>query len=246
MTWRELLTDALLEIGAIGAGETPSATDISIAKTKANLLLNDWNAERAAVYAAHFATYTLVANVQPTTIGPSGATWTVAQRPVSIDSAQVIINSSNPAAYQTIDIHDAQWWAEQSTPQITSTFPTDLYYQADWPNGAIYFWPVPTNAYQVQLQTRVLLEDAEYADTFSLPPGYRNAIMLTVAEMCCTPFAVPMPIQLPSMAQRARARIFANNDVPPVLVTADFGMQGPAQRGSRADFNFLTGSITSR
>ncbi len=246
MTIRDLCTQILQEINVTGQGETPSASDIQTALNKLRLLLNFWNANRQAVYASRFSTFTLTPSLNPTTIGPTGATWTATQRPVSIDAASVIVSLSNPAAYETITIRDAQWWATQNTPTLTSTYPTDLYYQPDWPNGNIFFWPVPTGAYEVQIQTRVVLDDAvELDDTFSLPPGYALAILLSTAELCFVPFAVPMEIRVDirEQARMARAGVFPNNDVTPRLQTADFGMQGPAGNGRRADFNFRTGGL---
>lgn len=248
MTGGSICTNAARENGQLGANEALTSADAQVYLNKLRRLLNNWNAERAAVYAASFATYTLVANLQPHTIGPSTATWATTLRPVSIDGANVIIDVSNPSAYTPIAIHTAQWWNFQSQPGQTSSFPTDLYYQADWPNGKIYFWPVPQAAYQVQLQLRVLLDDALDLDTeFTLPQGYEDALTLTLAESCCGKlFGVDLTPDLQQAARIARARIFNNNDQPSALITSDFGMQGAGLTGNRADFNFLTGTVTSR
>lgn len=246
MTYGQIVTNALSKIGAIGVGETPSSADMQAGLLELRLILNDWNAEHWAVYADAFATYTLVPDLSPHTIGPTGATWTASQRPVSLTSAQLILTNQSPSNYTQIEVRDAQWWALQPTPGLTSTFPTDVYYQPDWPNGKLFFWPVPQGSYQVQIQIRVLLDDTISAsNTFTLPPAYENALTLTTAENCCLPFSKQLPPQLAFAARQARARVFANNDVTPSLGTSDWGMT-PGPAGTRADFNFLTGLITSR
>lgn len=239
LTWRAICTDVMAECGAIASGETPDAADIIAVRDKLRRLLNNWNADRRAVYASAFLTYTLTPNLQPHTIGPTG-TWSSAQRPVSLDGANLILTNVNLA----IAVVDAQWWQAQADPTITSTIPTNVYYQPDWPNGKLFFWPVPTAAYQVQLLVRVLLDDLIDLDTvFSLPPGYQDAITLTGAEDCLTLFPASSPGvtgMLATKSATARARIFANNDPTPRLQTADSGMQATGQRST---WNWRTGLI---
>lgn len=242
-TFRTIATEAAQEIGAIGAGETLSAGDAVVILGKIKRLLNNWNADRRAVYATAFNTYTLTPNLSPHTIGPTG-TFVVTQRPVSLDGVNLILSGSTPTNLQ-IRVRDAQWWLAQTIPSIATTVPTDVYYQPDWPNGKLYFWPVPTTAYQVQLMTRVLLNDIPDLDTaFSLPPGYHDAIVLSTGEDSYSVFYGPTA-QAPGLvmqkAREARSRIFDNNDTDPRLKTKDSGMQSSS--GRRGDFNFWSGQV---
>jgi len=238
LTWRAIATDVMVECGAIAGGETPEAADISAVLGKLRRLLNNWNADRRAVYATAFPTFTLTASLSPQTIGPTG-NFVVTQRPVSIEGANVFISNVK----MPIRIVDAQWWLGQTDPSVTTTIPTDLYYQPDWPDGSLYFWPIPSAAYVVELQTRVLLDDLIDLDTeFSLPPGYQDAITLTGAEDCLTIFPAAAPGvmgMLERKGREARSRIFANNDPTPKLCTADSGMQG----SRRSSWNYLTGQV---
>lgn len=244
MTIETICTDAAQEIGVLQGGETLGASDGAVWLGLIKRLLNAWNADRRAVYATAFPEFTLIPN-QPlgyTTIGPTGD-FVVDQRPVSLDGANLILTPSTPTVNTPIKVRDNQWWLKQTTPTLTSTYPTDVYYQPDWPNGKLYFWPVPTFAYDVQLMIRVLLNDAvTLASTFSLPPGYQNAITLTLAEMGQRPFGRPPDPSLTRDASLARAQIFDNNDVTPHLITKDAGMT-PGKGGNRADFNYLTGQV---
>lgn len=236
-TIRQVISDSFLEGGIQAAGEVLSADDAAWGLNVFRRILNEWNADRLTVYASAFLTYTLVPNLSPHTIGPTGATFTATIRPVSIDGANLIL----PTDINTpIRIVDAMWWLGQSTPTIETTVPTDLYYQPDWPTGSLYFWPVPEIAYDVQLMARVLLDDAvDLADTFSLPPGYQNALTLTLTEALLASYGVPQPpTGLTARASKARARIFANNDVTPRLITQDAGMPG-RNTANRPSFNWL-------
>lgn len=245
MTIQDIVTDALLEPGILADGETPNAGQSSTVLKKLRRLLNNWNADRRAVYATAFVTNTLTAGLSPHTIGPTGATWTVTQRPVSVDGANLILAGSGGAAdtYLPITIRDAAWWNAQTVPGLESSVPTDLYYQPDWPNGKLYFWPVPDTADDVQLMLRVLLDDTvDLTDTFTLPPGYQDAITLTLSASICRMFGVPLDVSadLAQQAKLARARIFSNNEQPTRIQTADAGMQ--ASNGTRPTYNYLIGS----
>ncbi len=248
VTIRTICTDAAQELGVIGQGETLSASDASVFLSLLRRLFNAWNGNRLSVYATAFPEYTLIPNppLSYITIGPSGADWAATIRPVSLDGCNLILTTSNPAVNTRIKVRDQQWWLNQSVPTLTSTYPTDVYYQPDWPNGKLYFWPVPTFAYDVQLMVRVLLDDnVELSDAFSLPPGYQDAITLTLAEMAQRTFGRPYDGSLAMAATKARALIYDNNSVTPHLVTKDYGMTS-GRSGNRADFNWLNGQITNR
>jgi hypothetical protein len=242
-TTRQVLTDALVELGVYSVAETPSAADISIVLSVLNRLLDNWNAERAAVYVETFASFTLVPSLQVHTIGPAAETptWEVTQRPVSIDGADVAINNVSPTIYTPITVHtDPNWWQSLAVPGITSEYPTDLYYEPAWPLGRVYLWPVPTSAFDVRLQLRVVLGSLGLADEFSLPPGYRDAITLTVAERAARAFGKALDPSLRLDASKARAVIFRNNDLPVPIQTADSGMP----RGGRGPyFNYRNGQL---
>jgi hypothetical protein len=241
-TMRRICSDALTELNVLGAGETMSAEQADLALGKLQRLFNNWNAERRAVYAAAFLEFTLTPSLLPHTIGPTGATFSATIRPVSIDGAYLILNTSSPAVNLPITVRDVAWWREQTVPDLTSSVPTDLYYEPTFPNGSLYFWPVPTVAYGVGLQARVLLDDTITLDqSFNLPPGYQDATTLTLAEMLVTTFGRDMPPLLPKEARDSRARVFANNDQTPRLMTADYGMQG-ASGNPRPTWNYLDGS----
>lgn len=233
-TARDLAVEALQEIGSVGADGAASADDVNFALSKINRLLDGWNADGLAVYAEQFDTETLTAGLNPHTLGPTGATWTFTQRPESIESVMLIISGYR----YVIDLHDAAWWAAEPAPLISTSIPTDGYYAPTWPNGALYLYPVPSTAYDVQIMRRVVLSQLALTDTFSLPPGYRDAITLTVAEDLCGPMRVDPPALLPMKAMKARARVFEANTVTPALQTRDYGVPG----GTPSWFNWRTGT----
>lgn len=235
-TGLSIVKDALLEHNVIQLGTDPSAEDADFVLGRLNGILDAWNAKREAVYCETIAVNPLTAALSPHTIGPTG-TWVVAQRPVTIESAAVYVSTT---VKQPIDCdHDALWYARLSIPTMTSTFPTDLYYEKDWPNGKLFFWPIGLGAQNVELVMRVLLSALTLAGTFSLPPGYQDALTKTLAEDIATPYRRPVTDTLAKRAREARALIFEDNLVVPSLVTKDAGMP----RSRPASCNYLTREI---
>ena len=233
MTARDLITEAFQDLGILGAGDPLSATDAAIGVSKLTRLFDNWNAERLGVYASRLDTYTLTPNLNPHTIGPTG-TFVISQRPVSIEGANLVLTGG---INYPLNVRDDEWYRTVTIPALATAIPTDLYYSPDWPNGSIYLWTVPTVAYGLKLQTRIVLASLAIDDTVTLPPGYRDAVTLTLGEMLAA--AYPPAQADTAAAQRARSRIFSNNDTTPKLITADEGM--PRQTGTRATFNYRIG-----
>ena len=69
LTVRQLLTNALIEIGAYSVGEQLSNEDADFAMSKLNRMLDMWNAKSVYIYNVSFAEYLIIPNTQPLTIG---------------------------------------------------------------------------------------------------------------------------------------------------------------------------------
>jgi len=243
-TAQDIVRDALIEIGVLNAVDPMGAEDAAFGLSKLNRILDNWNAQRSAVYASDFATFTLTPLLAPHTIGPAASSPTLTvtgNRPVTIEAANIILTTSTPTVRTPLVLRDAQWWANQRVRDVPTTLPTDLFYIPNWPLGELYFWPVPTIAYGLELNYRTVLAQLALTDSFNLPPGYQDAITLTLAEDLSGPFRAAVSGQLAQKAAHARAVVFANNDDSPRLVTLDSGMQ--SGRSVRPYFNYLTGGL---
>lgn len=240
MTKRDILTDAAVELGILDPGDTLGSRETYTLEQKFDRLLDRWNAKRQAVYADRFDTFTLTANLSPHTIGPTGATWTMTQRPVSIEGASVLVTSGAQTVYQPIQIRDKQWYDAQRVPGLASLWPRDVFYNPTFPNGTLYFFPVGNTAYQVRLLSRLQLAALTLDSDFTMPPGYRDAVVWSLAEAGLTSFAVggEDAARIADEARKARGDVFGNNTQPPRIATRDAGM--PRGRRSGKTFIFQT------
>ena len=245
---RDIIVDALIEIGMLAPGEDvnldPSTGQWAFRKL--NYLLDEWAADNMFVYAVTFGVFTLVPGLSPHTIGPgtaqAAATFPVAQRPTKIESAAFIFPSGTETP---ISVEDDDWWSENPVKALATPLQTFVYYSADNPNGSLYFWPVPTSASQVRLRFWTLLNQfIAITDPVDgpggvgiLPPAYRNALMLSLAEQMQTSGGKEADSSLAQRAMKARSALMSNNQMPPRISTRDSGM--PSEQ-VRPRFNFLT------
>lgn len=243
-----ITTRALVELNAADAGGAVQPELAQLALDTLNQILDDWNAERGKVYADSFLPFTLTPNLNPHTIGPAGATWVTTQAPIAIDGIKVEVSTVSPASFRYLNPRDAKWWQARITPGLTADFPTDFYYDPTWttaaPRGSVYLWPVPLNAFDVQVWMRIVLGQLTANQTISLPPGYNRALMLATAKALSTPLRKPWGTTQEQALTKALRQIDSNNTVVPRIRTRDSGM--PTSGAGRPNFWFPDGQLTSR
>jgi hypothetical protein len=234
----DLISDALKEINKLAAGEPLPIEESADVKRKLQRLIDRWNARRPLIYNVNFSTFPMIPNHAPHTIGP-GANFDVSQRPVEILTASVVLTVGGTSVDVPIDVRGDAWWARQAVKNQTSTFPTDVYYSPDWPNGSLYFWPVPTQANQIRLQMRtVLAQVTAYNQSFSMPPGYWDLLVRELAIDIAPMYGVPVSADMREGWQRALKAVTSNNIASPRGSTADAGMPGVNTRGG---FSYVSG-----
>lgn len=173
MTVLELITDCLVSLGEVGQGETVNTDDQSYCLTRLNGLLDSWSTERLSLYAVKRGQFTLVAGTQDYTIGPSG-TFTTIGRPVLIQTAAII--PVGTIRFQ-MNVLTSKQWALIQEKGLTGILPTDIYLDQEFPNAGIHLWPIPSGTPDIEIYYWAPLPIfATVGDTFSLPPGYNDAV----------------------------------------------------------------------
>ena len=243
----DICTDALIEIGAAAPGEIPGSDELQWVFRKLNEVMDVWQAMRNKVYSYSWPVFTFPAGVNPVLMGPSPlANWVVPQRPVRLESAALILNAGFPVDLP-INIRDKDWWALNQVKSIQTNVPTDVYPDYTWPDASLYFWPVINAGDQCRLQVwNTVSQFVSITDPIggptgpdTLPPAYRTAIKLTLAEsLLAGSNRQPSPT-LTAAATIARAAMIGNNAGPPRITTQDSGM--PSNSKKIGDFSWVSG-----
>ena len=245
-TGADICSRAAKYAGILAAGEVLAAEDAADIIDIGNGLLDSWAADRLFIFATTISTFALTSNVQSYSIG-TGATFNTT-RPAVIENANILITSQTPNVRRPLFLmKDEDWMGISIRPLPTPSIPTALYYSRDYPNGTIYFWPVPQSGLSVELELWTpLAQFADLTTAFSFPPGYYEAITLGIAVRLMTPeWGInEVPPSIAALARESRARIEALNSNPPPNLHVDAGLQGTRQGAAgQQRFNIKNPSV---
>lgn len=244
----DLIKDAMTEIGVLAAGATPASADQTWGLRKLNELIDHWNARRLRLYSVHTETVAVTAPAQFLTIGPEaeedGPDLEYTHRPTEIIEA----NWTDAADFRIpLGIITMQEYSGIPNPTFQGATPARLAYNPTYPYGTVYLFPVPT-ATTCSLELTYHAHLAEFATTgtpYSLPPGYKKAIVMNLALALCPSFSVQPNRILVAGAQETLTDIASLNikkrrlitDVPTMHGTMSGFSSGmiwdPATRGWR-------------
>lgn len=231
MTFRDLLQDALTEIGVLGEGETPSAEALTSGLRTFNRMIGNWSTQNLLIYAQTEETFPLIANQATYLMGPTGDFNTT--RPKQIDGVSII---SNGIEFPCADPLTESEWQQIQLKNTASQIPVKFYPVATNPKYSITFWPVPADSassakiYSLKPLTTITDPSAAYV----LPDGYELALLYDLKVLLCSSYSRPMPPELPAIAAKAVADIKRAN-IKTKLLRTDQGFR------SRRRYNIFSG-----
>ena len=173
----DIITDALQELGVVGAGDAVEPEDAALGLRRLNQILQTWANSPLSLPVLTEISVTLT-TAQEYTIGPSGGT--VALRPVKVVSATALDTSGNEHPVGVIN--DAQW-AQIFDKSVSGGAPLYVWYEATSTNGTAHVYPIAAG-YTLVLRCQALLTSfASTGTAFTLPEGYEAALYLTLAQI---------------------------------------------------------------
>lgn len=225
----ELVTNALNDLGVIGAEETLSAADSSRALKILNNMIQEWNNEELIVYNTEELIFNYVAGQGDYTLGTGGDFNT--DRPIEITAAY---NRINNGTYTEVDYPiqvttDAQVYSDLVTKNIQTSLPILVYDNGNFPTKTLSFWPVPSDTtYRPVLWVWRQISQFALSDTLSLPPGYETAMEWNLALKCAIPFGKPASQDLRMEANNSLWAIKRiNTNVPTLNTPSELDKTGP-------------------
>lgn len=220
---------------------TPSPDQFAECLPILNRMSGIWSTNRMNVYTIDISAYPLVAGRKTYTIGGPGLGADFdAPRPLSIDRANIIVNTTSPVVRTPVAILNDQQWREINVQDIPNGIPSKLYNDGAFPLSTIYLWTQALTTYQLELYTwRALPRFASINDQVFLPDGYETAIVYNLAVYFATQFPTQQRM-LRESYQIARESLAAiqHLNAPDTMMRCDPSVLGGSRRGG---WSYLTG-----
>ena len=209
-----ILTVTSINSGAINVGQTLSGTSITSGTTIEKMLTGAGNnVNEAGTYQIN-----IYQNVSSTTI------TAYYQRPLSIDSAFVRINTNsngvpivNGGLDYPISILAVEDYQMIGLKTLNGPWPKALYYQPSETLGNLYVWPNPSQG-EMHIFTDNLFQNyVSLQDSIILPQGYTMALRWCLAERLMPMYGKASPTQIGMInayASQAKATVKRINMKP--------------------------------
>lgn len=245
-TARTVCTDALVEVGAYMAGQTPNDSEITYAFRKLNLILDDWTAQYGYfAYGRVQQRFTLTPARGIYTMGPGALFPDFAMpRPEGSQPGKGIIRAfivvgagANEVWYEMAVLTPEEYSGVIAPNQVTD-IPWVIVNDGAYPLSNITFYQVPSIAYDVVfLVPNQISQFAALDDAFAMPPAYQNALMLTTAEASAAgirrnDMQLEAPPKLVMRAAAARMALVSLNNTSQRVRAP--GLLGPRRAGNWA------------
>lgn len=218
---REILQDALIEVGVLSPTGSMEAEDAQFALRTLNRMIQQWNNQELMVYTMDRQTFNLVAGQQSYTMGPGG-NFNV-PRPVKIEMASVLINTASPQPLEIpLDILTDAQWRDVVLKQTPSLFPLKMWATGNVPLNTLWFWPVPQDS-SVDLILYTWGQTSNFANLNTdvvFPPGYEEALVTNLAVWLCSSYGREVPNSLGTRASMSKS-VLESINIEPLDIQVD-------------------------
>lgn len=199
---QDILTDALIYVGAYAQGQTANSDDLSLAFRVINRKLDSLSAEKLSMVGLFRGAFPLTG--QPSyTYGP-GMVWNTGSRPIKIKSASVLASNG---AEKSCRLPTADQWAAIPDKSRTGIYAEDLFYDNGYPTGRIYVTPMPSGGTAVLWTFEAIPLLPAQTGPVDLAPGYTETVVTIAAQELCIAFQRPLTQELAAAASQAKSVI---------------------------------------
>jgi hypothetical protein len=198
----QVIESAMGKLGLLGPGESASFEDADTCLRRLNAMVDAWEMEGILGYTTITTTFTLPANTQSRTIGPtmqinvSRPTHIVDSTFARIDNQDVLIKVVSQREYNQITL---------KSTDATGYWPEVLWYDGGIPTGNVYFWPLCSGDVEIHIVTPETGGIATLTTDYGFPVGYQRALEFNLAVEIAPDFnQVPSPSIMGAAANSKR------------------------------------------
>lgn len=210
-TVRDIIEDALRTNGALGQGEALADDDWQVGLRALRRMLGTLANQPLALYETQQGTLTLT----PGTVSYSTSLLSTG-RPVSLDSAFLrLSNVDYPLSIIDNQTYDGKQY------KTNTGLPTEMYYEAGYPNGTFFFYYAPSSAYVAYITGRypLIAGTLTLDTTVSLPEGYEAMLVNVLAVKTASLFGRQVTAQMKEDEKDSLAWLKRTNNVDLVMET---------------------------
>lgn len=201
-TPRDLIKDALEDIGAIGVGDSIPGDQSTGLFNRLNRMLANWSTNGALIFADTLISHTLTSGDGEYTIGSGGDINTT--KPTKIKDAYYRAATID----YNLEIIDEFKYNRIAIKSLQGGYPDYLYYKTGHPLGTIKLYPLPSAAHTLFLEAEVpLTAFTGLSQTVSLPEGYEEAIQYNFAKRVAGAFGRTLTPEQETLAREGLADI---------------------------------------
>lgn len=216
-TVRNLIRDALQEIGALGEKQPLQADAGQRALRYLRAMVRARQADRLHLYTVKRNTFVLTSGTATYSVGPTGAF--VMARPLHGVTYAGIIPAGDTVEIE-IDVLRREEWDREPLKTLTDLWPRKVFVESDGTALAtVTVWPSPTSAPTLILAGPEPILTPETLDTELIFPdgGYEEDWRLNLAVRLCRPYGFAISPDLRDDARAATAVIRRINDSGPPI-----------------------------
>jgi len=215
----DLITGAMRKTGQYAPGEAIAAADLNDALDSLNGLLDVLSNDNKAIFNSVENIVTLTAGQQSYTVGLTGQI--PVQRPLRITDAYSRVTTSSSTVDFPCEIKDLAAYASVGLKSQPGPWAKFAFYNPTFPNGQLYFWPVPSQAVEFHFWSDALLQSVSLTTALTLPQGYYLFLQLALTELLCIEYGVPVSEDVKRLMRRYEAAIKSNNAVVDREISVD-------------------------
>lgn len=225
----DLINLALTDSGVLGVGQTAQAQDLTDTLRRLNMMISQWSQRRWLVY--HLIdTAKVCTGAQSYTVG-AGGDFNIT-RPAQIEAAyirQIVPGTPTPVDFWLTQIPAREDYSQLALKGLVASPADRFYYDAGYPNGLVYPWPIPGAAYELHILTKAVLQQfAAVTDAVVLPPEYEEAIYTNLMVRLRAAYRLPADRVMIGLAKASLNTIRrANFQIGRLTLPRGLGNSGP-------------------
>jgi len=223
----DIINGSLRLLGILAEGETPSAETAQDALNAMNQMIDSWNTERLAVFAAREQVFRWPAGLLTRTLGPTGDF--IGHRPVMLEDSTYFRDPGTGVSFG-IKFINHQQYNGIAVKTVPSIYPQVMWVNNTFPDITMTVFPRPLRALDWHfVSVEELARPVTLATELRFPPGYLRAFRYNLALELAPEFGMEPSAQVMRIAMTSKRNLKRINN-PDDIMSMPYSIVATRQR----------------